>query len=168
MYSIWSYASRLQTMISMAKEQWNGHDIAYSCHIDCGPHGSCRCGVCVGGGNKLNCDLSTCSECRASHYIIAVMLYYSIITYAIGVLYVSVGLWAKYTQRRRLNQLFRCSRWCTLKHLVVFTGAGVAIFYTLVKVSLSGMISSALNWIPEEMFPSDHLMVVSEIKITYH
>ncbi|EDO43890.1 predicted protein [Nematostella vectensis] len=37
--------------------------ITYTCHQDCGPHGSCRCGVCVRGGNKNNCDLQFCYEC---------------------------------------------------------------------------------------------------------
>ncbi|GFO01929.1 endonuclease/exonuclease/phosphatase family protein [Plakobranchus ocellatus] len=38
----------------------------YSCLHDCGPHGSCRCGVCVKGGNQLNCDLPDCFECNST------------------------------------------------------------------------------------------------------
>ncbi|XP_077985526.1 uncharacterized protein LOC144440131 [Glandiceps talaboti] len=39
-----------------------------ACYHDCGPHGSCRCGVCVAGGNKEACLLPDCSECNADVY----------------------------------------------------------------------------------------------------
>ncbi|KAJ8301501.1 hypothetical protein KUTeg_020488 [Tegillarca granosa] len=38
--------------------------IGYSCEHDCGPHGSCRCGICVKGGNQNGCLLPECSECN--------------------------------------------------------------------------------------------------------
>lgn len=167
-YSTRSYVTRMKTIINMAKEQWNGNNIAYSCHLDCGPHGSCRCGVCVGGGNKLSCDLPSCSECTASLYNIVLLLYYSMLLYVVSFIYLSVGLWAKHTNRRTLKKIFLCTRWFGCKHFIAFVIAGLVIFYTVMKVALSDMIALALNRIPEEMFPSDHLMVVSEIKMTYH
>ena len=160
--------SRMQTMIRMAKEQWSGNEISYSCYLDCGPHGSCRCGVCVGGGNKQNCDLSSCSECTAKHYNIVLFLYYSISIYIVSLIYASVGLWAKCVNRRRLSKIFVCRKRFGFKHLIAFTFAGVLIFYTIVKIAFSDMFASALNRLPEEMYPSDHLMVVSEIKVSYH
>ena len=34
-----------------------------SCLYDCGTHASCRCGVCVSGGDRRTCDLPDCEEC---------------------------------------------------------------------------------------------------------
>lgn len=45
----------------------------YSCLHDCGPHGSCRCGVCVAIGNEHTCQLPDCEECSGDiyrHYVI--------------------------------------------------------------------------------------------------
>lgn len=35
----------------------------YPCLHDCGPHGSCICGVCRSGGNKDSCSLKDCDIC---------------------------------------------------------------------------------------------------------
>ncbi|XP_062587961.1 uncharacterized protein LOC134249646 [Saccostrea cucullata] len=40
----------------------------YACLQDCGPHGSCRCGMCVKGDNSNNCDLPNCQECNQDTY----------------------------------------------------------------------------------------------------
>ena len=152
----------------MSKRQWNGDRLNYTCHLDCGPRGSCRCGVCVGGGDALNCDLHNCTECTAAHYNIILFMYYFLIIYLIGVIYLAFCIYAKHTQIRGLRRLILCPRWFGYKHFTAYLVLGFVIFYSLVKVGLSDMIALSLNRIPEEMFPSDHLMVVSEIKVTYH
>ena len=40
----------------------------YSCVHDCGPHGSCQCGVCVSGGNDIGCLLEDCLSCDKTMY----------------------------------------------------------------------------------------------------
>lgn len=42
--------------------------IGYSCEHDCGPNGSCRCGICVKGGNQNGCLLPECSECNSKTF----------------------------------------------------------------------------------------------------
>ena len=160
--------SRLKTITSMAKQQWDGNKLNYTCHIDCGPHGSCRCGICSAGGDTLNCDLENCIECTAAHYNIIIILYYSLIIFTTCAVYIGFCLYAKHTQIRTLKRLILVPRWFGYSHFLVYMMVSFMVFYTLVKVGLRDMIALALNRIAEEMFPSDHLMVVSEIKVTYH
>ncbi|XP_013416911.1 uncharacterized protein LOC106178324 [Lingula anatina] len=40
----------------------------YSCPHDCGPRASCRCGVCVRGGNQKTCLVPYCTECLPELY----------------------------------------------------------------------------------------------------
>ena len=167
-YSFWNYVSRFKTISKMSKMRWNGQDLNYTCYLDCGPHGSCRCGVCIGGGDALNCDLSNCTECTAAVYNIILFLYYFLIIYTTSAGYIMFCLYAKHTQIKALRKLILCPRWFGYQHFTVYLLVGFVIFYSLVKVGLSDTIALTLNRIPEEMFPSDHLMVVSEIKVTYH
>ncbi|KAK3797882.1 hypothetical protein RRG08_052481 [Elysia crispata] len=53
---------RIETVFGSAFDSFTGK-VGYSCLHDCGPHGSCRCGLCVKGGNKLNCNIPDCAEC---------------------------------------------------------------------------------------------------------
>lgn len=64
------YLHRLSTVIHHAKLLYQSVKPVrgYSCQHDCGPHGSCRCGVCVSGGNDKNCYLPDCEECSADIY----------------------------------------------------------------------------------------------------
>jgi hypothetical protein len=167
-YSFWNYVSRFKTISHMSKGQWSGEKLNYSCHLDCGPHGSCRCGVCSGGGNALNCDLPFCTECSAAIYNIILFLYYFLIVYTITAIYIMFCIYAKHTQVKALRKLILCPRWFGFGHFTAYLLVGFVIIYTFIKVGLSDTIALALNRIPEEMFPSDHLMVVSEIKLTYH
>ena len=167
-YSFLNYVSRFKTISRMSGRQWSGDKLNYTCHLDCGPHGSCRCGVCSGGGNALNCDLPYCKECSAAVYNIILFLYYFLIIYAISTTYITFCIYAKHTQIRALRKLILCPRWFGLAHFTAYLLVGFLVIFTLVKVGLSDTIALTLNRIPEEMFPSDHLMVVSEIKVTYH
>ncbi|XP_063438028.1 uncharacterized protein LOC134719030 [Mytilus trossulus] len=59
--------SRFQTVLKQAALSY--HSISgFSCFHDCGPHGSCRCGVCVADGNDKTCHLPNCIECNAIFY----------------------------------------------------------------------------------------------------
>ena len=167
-YSLQNYISRFKTITHMSKRQLNGHGLNYTCNIDCGPHGSCRCGVCVGGGNSLNCDLPNCTECTASHYNMAMFLYYFTIIYIVCMIYLALCIYKKHTRNWMLRKVIFSPRWFECTHFTLVLLVGFVIIFSLVKVGLSDMIALALDRIPEEMYPSDHLMVVSEIKVTYH
>ena len=80
---------RLRTVIHDSYLSYNGTK-GYSCVQDCGPNGSCRCGVCVKGGNQNSCLLPDCVECNSHIYkmyitfiiiaiIIGLHLFYSIV-----------------------------------------------------------------------------------------
>ena len=43
------------------------------CYHDCGPHGSCRCAICVAGGNKNKCMPPNCPECNSDVYFYYVL-----------------------------------------------------------------------------------------------
>ena len=58
---------RLQTILSHAALSYQGTS-GYSCLHDCGPHGSCRCGICVAIGNEKTCNLPYCGECNGEIY----------------------------------------------------------------------------------------------------
>lgn len=66
---------RFITIIKAARLSYLGVS-GYSCYHDCGPSGSCQCGVCVAVGNKQNCDLPNCDTCNAD-------IYYTIVTHSI-------------------------------------------------------------------------------------
>ena len=55
---------RLHTVVRAAKQAYSGGQ-GYPCLQDCGPHGTCRCGVCVRKEQGDNCDLQGCEECSA-------------------------------------------------------------------------------------------------------
>lgn len=63
----------------------------YPCYYDCGPRGSCICGVCRSGGNKDSCSLKACDVCTEElfkrvilnsvlFFIIVIHLFYSVIS----------------------------------------------------------------------------------------
>lgn len=55
--------SRFISIIQSAYMSYQGVE-GYSCLHDCGPHGSCICGVCVAVGNKNGCHLPNCDICN--------------------------------------------------------------------------------------------------------
>lgn len=168
-YSFWNYVSRFNTITQMSKNRWQGDkEFQYTCHIDCGPHGSCRCGVCVGGGDAFNCDLDECTECTSLHYHIIVMLRYTFTSFLVGVAYLSFCLVAKHSKLKAVRSLIFCPRWFAYRHLTLYLSIGFVLFYSVVKFGLSDVIRLVFDRIPEELYASDHLMVVSEIKISYH
>ena len=55
----------------------------YPCLHDCGPHGSCVCGVCKNGGNKDSCSLQHCDICSEELFkkLILISLFFIIIIF---------------------------------------------------------------------------------------
>ena len=54
---------RFSTILQSSVLSYQGID-GYSCFHDCGPHGSCICGVCKSGGNQNTCNLKDCDLCN--------------------------------------------------------------------------------------------------------
>ena len=59
--------------LQAASDSYHGKS-GFSCLHDCGPHGVCRCGVCVSKGDKDHSDsdrclLPDCAECSASVHL---------------------------------------------------------------------------------------------------
>ena len=151
----------------MAKETAYGPHFKYTCHQDCGPHGSCRCGVCVKGGDQNNCELPFCYECDAEHFNNFVLIGVLYATCVVFILYVIVkGLLKRcFGRTRRLNTrvLFLCSN-----RVLGLAVISLMISLYFITMSLLGDTLETVNGrIPEEMFPSDHRMVVAKLKLTY-
>lgn len=66
------YWNRLKLVISSSYNSFRGI-YGYSCIQDCGPRGSCRCGVCVNIGNDNNCLLIDCDECNSSKFAVVII-----------------------------------------------------------------------------------------------
>ncbi|XP_072050505.1 uncharacterized protein [Amphiura filiformis] len=60
--------TRLWRVLEAAKATYYGTKENTGCYHDCGPHGSCRCSVCVAGGNKKACMPPKCPECSSDIY----------------------------------------------------------------------------------------------------
>ena len=66
--------TRLWKVIDAARATYYGIKEHTGCYHDCGPHGSCRCSVCVAGGNTNQCMPPKCPECNSDiyyHYLLA-------------------------------------------------------------------------------------------------
>ncbi len=59
--------NRLESVLAAMRDSTQGKH-GRSCLHDCGPHASCRCGVCVSGGDTNSCMLPFCHECDSSVY----------------------------------------------------------------------------------------------------
>lgn len=166
-YSLQNTWQRLKTTFQMAKETANGPRFKYTCHQDCGPHGSCRCGVCVKGGDLNNCELPFCQECNAEHYnsfVLIGVLYASAVAFIFYIL-VKALLKKCFSRTRRLNSrvLFLCSN----RMLGLSVISLMIVLYFITMSSLGDTLETVNGRIPEEMFPSDHMMVVTKLQFTY-
>lgn len=166
-YSLLNTWYRLQTVMSFANKSLEGGSITYTCHQDCGPHGSCRCGVCVQGGDNNNCDLQFCYECTPSHYNSFLVLMLCTGVYCVLILYITIKLMLRFilSRGRRYNQrlLFLLPN----KSLFIFLVFIIFIIYLITILNFSDTLDTVFGRIPEEMYPSDHRMVVTQLKITY-
>ncbi|XP_006811301.1 uncharacterized protein LOC100369850 [Saccoglossus kowalevskii] len=187
--------NRLHTVINSAYLSSIGI-AGRSCSHDCGPHGSCRCGVCVSGGNKQSCHLPQCFECNNDVYrhmlLIIVVFAIFFIQFLYAVLQVLFILNKKNQQMMQSMGCNCClcypglyttsggmhrSRWrlcrllAKLWPLCRFPALFQIILSTVVMIclviyasrSFSDMIDSINSILPEELYPSDHLMLTAKI-----
>ena len=166
-YSFWNKWSRLKTVITMAKAastKLQSNSFTYPCYQDCGPHGSCRCGVCVAGSDN-SCNLLSCSECDKSHYNIYLAITFAVVLYTLLLFYI----FAKVILR---CYILRDRRAC---RRIVFLFPNRLLMVFLVSTALSLLVfvihifgdslETVNNRLIEEMFPSDHLMLLAKLKL---
>ena len=160
------------------------------CVHDCGPHASCRCGLCVAGGDKNKCALPDCDECSSQLFKMFVVCV--IILSVIGGFIIYSVLRVMQTMNHRsyrncLNISF-CDWFClcdanmfigTTKKsaksrglnrippmvLLILSLLVFLIFFEFVLLTFKESIDSVYAIIPEELYPSDHLMLSAKIKI---
>lgn len=165
-----------------------------SCLIDCGPHASCRCGLCVAGGDDHACDMPDCEECSASARLsillcisILVMLLLLILYATLRLLralnysgYGEIGSWlgahcclcnpalyfgSQQPSRHRPGRLARlccCSRLPPMPLLL----STLVIFFCAAQLTLmacSEVLNDIYSIIPEELYPSDHLLFTATL-----
>ena len=90
------------------------------------------------------------------------------IFYVLFSIYVLAGIFIRYSKYRTWKRFIIFGKLFQFRYLVLVVMIGITLFSTLIKMGLSDMIATVFDRIPEEMYPSDHLMVVSEIKMTFH
>ncbi|XP_022103918.1 uncharacterized protein LOC110986391 isoform X2 [Acanthaster planci] len=192
--------TRLLALLAAAEDAFYSASRSRSCLHDCGPHGSCRCGVCVAGGDKNRCETPNCPECSADvyrNYLIVKALFLCIA----GQFLVSLVLFVLQWRTRWKHVLVRapssrCSSvrsWCSLSdrqsaspkvphsrlsilRLLRFVWPVLSLrpVYQLFVCCLCCVLLFILCLhlfeeslrvvyaiLPEELNPSDHLMVVA-------
>ena len=172
-------------MISSSYDCFHGI-YGYSCIQDCGPRGSCRCGVCVNIGNGNNCLLIDCNECNSSKFV-AFLIFVFIAAILIGFtllailqlmlttvrstsrtycclcnprLYYSAILHSKFRILQRLFPFIKSSMSCLLLCFLINL-----IFITFASYIFSSTLHTVFQVMAEEFYPSDHLMLTSELEL---
>ena len=170
-------------VVSSAIDAKDGHR-GRSCAYDCGPHASCRCGICVAGGDDNKCHLPDCEECQGS--LVLIMK----ITFAFAIVFVCLLIYAMLTvfhaMNKRGRQITFSKQWCCLLNPMLYTDSSntlfkcirvppmillicsVVLFCLFVQVLLHtyrDILHNVSAVIDEEYCPSDHRMLVVELEI---
>ena len=75
----------------------------YSCQHDCGPHASCRCGMCVAGGNTHPCLIPECVECQPHHYKMVMLCMICLLVAAAQLIYAMLRVLLTLNKANRFN-----------------------------------------------------------------
>ncbi|XP_005109216.1 uncharacterized protein LOC101847287 [Aplysia californica] len=186
-------AHRAKVIVAASYDSLRGRS-GYPCRHDCGPHGSCRCGVCVRGGNNLNCDIPSCEECDSRAFVIFISLFTPFCVTATILFYAVLRMLvvsARFSQKDIEDILgYRCClfnkrlfrfgalprRYKTLVSrilcvcelppllLILLTVIILLILGTVMRYTLRDAIDVVYSVLPEELFPSDHLLLYASIK----
>ncbi len=173
---------------------WAAHQgyIGRSCIYDCGPHASCRCGVCVSGGDDKSCLLPHCDECTPFTFqwiVIVFVVFILLIGQLIYALLRVMHAMNRNTQDRMTGLLgFQCclcdprlystlsiTKRRPIMHrmlycrripamlLVILTVLGLFFVMEAALLIFADLFNDINSVLPEELFPSDHLMLVVQI-----
>ena len=160
------YIARLNSIHNVARLQAEGKFFDSFCYWDCGPHGICRCGICVQKRND-ECDEIFCSSCGPAR-----LRYYQFLQ-AIFIILVSLSIFSLFILISKCVLLNARPRICAhlsrsvlgSKYFILTMIIGMFATYTFFKWSHADVLNLVSSQIPEELFPSDHLMVVARIAI---
>lgn len=160
------HLARLHTIYQSAKHQLEGQLYESACLWDCGPHGICRCGICV-QKREDDCSESFCSSCgpaRLRYYQFLQMTFFV----ALSLLLFSLGVCISRPICISLKSAF-CSKLqrsvFTRKSFIFLTAITMIAVYLFFKWNYSDVLELVDSQIPEEFYPSDHLMVVARVTI---
>ncbi|CAH1784065.1 unnamed protein product [Owenia fusiformis] len=182
LYSSHIIWNRMRNVLYAGYETYLGFK-GRSCRYDCGPNASCRCGICVSGGDKNICNAPDCPECSEKIYriflvytaawtLIFVIFLYSVfrLVYILNKrhpdsedccicnpeLYNTVRI-----RRSNIKCLLRIFPCLKLPPFFLFIFGLFSLFTLLIIGShlFKEPLSIIYKVIPEEYFPSDHLML---------
>jgi len=156
--------ARLHAIYKSAQKQAEGNIYESSCYWDCGPHGICRCGICVTKRDD-DCDESYCSFCgpaRLRYFQFLQFLYIS----ALLALLFSLGVCISRPLCGNTKSAF-CKKLqrsiVTNKYFLLLTALAIIFLYIYFKWTYSDVLQLVDAQIAEELYPSDHMMVVARI-----
>ncbi|XP_064606868.1 uncharacterized protein LOC135471533 [Liolophura sinensis] len=189
---------RFWTIVSQAGNSYAGLQ-GYPCLHDCGPHGSCRCGVCVGGGNTNTCLLPNCKECSSTLFRNLVIYGFMLAICLVHLLYAAVLVLNRSVRRHgrtirqifgcncclcnpslysgmsfprnvgwrssKLQRLWPCLRMPPMVFFMIFLTFSLLMFYIGKHLVFSEMLNTTYSIMNEELYPSDHLMVIADLHV---
>ena len=188
--------ARLESVLGAGQDAYFGLR-GFSCRHNCGPHASCRCGVCVSGGDQNMCETSECPECSAKLYgfflIFSALLTALVLQFLYALLRVlltlneqrqmalahSLGLncclcnpklyssMSTTIRRSRYNSICRYLPCCHMPPFfhVVFSMFCILLLCVLSQYIFEGSLNTVYAVIPEELYPSDHLMLIAKLQL---
>ena len=179
-------------MLSVLYSRQQG-TVGRTCLYDCGPHASCRCGMCVSGGDKNACVLPHCAECDSSVFSAFVLFLSAFLIVVISCLYGALRVLRamNYRSHRNCLNLSICDWFClcdanlfsrpsttlssaklrkrsySLPPMVHFL-LSVIVLVLLTEYFLlvfGDLIHDVFAIIPEELYPSDHLVLSATLEL---
>ncbi|XP_060581006.1 uncharacterized protein LOC132737690 isoform X1 [Ruditapes philippinarum] len=187
--------SRFTTVIQSAYLSYQGVE-GYPCSHDCGPHGSCQCGVCVAIGNKKDCLLPYCDNCISDvlenlvlHFIIFVIVLFHLFYSVVLILTIGANSYGDTLHSilgfkcclfnpklckfsgKTFGRKQQCLKFCQMWPLfwfppyIQFFGCLIILysFSIYTKRVFKPVLDLTYTVLEEELFPSDHLMVVAHV-----
>jgi hypothetical protein len=167
----------------------------YSCVQDCGPHGSCRCGICVSGGNQNNCNIPDCTECTRTTFLLFLAILIPLIISCLLLFLIILKILIVSAKVKPQDIFDILGYRCCLFNQTLFSWSAVPRRYKskmniilyifklppmLVLIFMLASIMFLLSlclWVfydgiqlvyfllPEELFPSDHLIVLTRLSL---
>ena len=124
-----------------------------------------RCGVCISGGNSNACADHFCTECSTQTFFI---IHFVLFIFVASFLFFLISLVSKLL---RINFFLtfcfsRSSMQFLHRNYITFFALVVCISsYMYLEVILKDILLLVDAQLPEELYPSDHLMVVAKINL---
>lgn len=186
--------SRAKTILRTSFDAVFGRS-GYSCLQDCGPHGSCRCGICISGGNQNNCNIPDCAECSSLTFIsfLALMIPFGICLLVLFFSVLKILIVSTKLRHEDILEIFgyRCCLFnknlfnfptvprkykmkatklfylCKLPPFLLMLIMLILLLLVLLLLRLffHDNIQLIYSLLPEEMFPSDHLIVFARLRL---